>query len=177
MSNADALVLNDWLDRWDLEAVPNLDDKVKECEFFFASLSSETDRNKFRWLLSAFLNATYSFFESTALAAYFKLTDPASGDSFEDKEGLAVLRKHVKVIQSAGNPNFVKTVGNTALTMQLYEFRKKSTHHFPLSIMAVGQALPEDFHFGSVRGEGVPVMPLCREALELVVRVYAEINY
>ena len=176
MSDSGAFELNDWLDRWDMEAVPDLDDKVKECEFFFNALSSETDRNRFRWLVSGFLNAAYSFFESTALAAYFRFTDPQTGESFEDHEGLEILRKHVKVIHNVKKPNFVKTAGLTPLTTQLYDFRKKSTHHFPLSIMAAGPSLPEDFHFGSMKDEGVPVIPLCREALELIRTVYAEIN-
>ncbi|MBD9359359.1 hypothetical protein [Methylomonas fluvii] len=176
MSSTEAIDLNDWFSRWDMEAVPDLDDKVKECEFFFDALSTQTNRNSFRWLVSAFLNAAYSFFESTALTAYFRFTDPESGESYEDHEGLAILRRHVKVEQNAKKPNFVKTAGLTPLTKQLYEFRKKNTHHFPLSIMAIGTTLPEDFHFGSMRDEGVPVMPLCREVLTLIRAVYAEIN-
>ena len=127
-------------------------------------------------MVSAFLNAAYSFFESTALTTYFRFTDPESGQPYEDHEGLAVLRRHVKVFQNAKNPNFVKTAGLTPITTQLYEFRKKSTHHFPLSIMATNSTLPEGFHFGSMRGQGTPVMPLCREALTLIRAVYAEIN-
>jgi hypothetical protein len=42
--------------------------------------------------------------------------------------------------------------------------------------MVTGPVLPDDFHFGSMRGEGIPVMPLCREVLELIRTVYAEIN-
>ena len=176
MPSAETFDLNDWLSRWDMEAIPDIDDKVRECEFFFDALSAETDRNRFRWLVSAFLNAAYSFFESTALKAYFRFTDPESGESYEDHEGLAVLRQHVKVFQSAKNPDFVKTAGLTPITTQLYEFRKKSTHHFPLSIMATGSVLPDGFHFGNMQGQGIPVMPLCREALTLIRAVYAEIN-
>lgn len=159
-----------------MEAVPDLDDKVRECEFFFDALSTETNRNRFRWLVSAFLNAAYSFFESTALTAYFRFTDAKSGESFEDHEGLAILRMHVEVIQNSKYPYFVKTAGLTQLTQQLYEFRKKNTHHFPLSIMAAGSVLPEDFHFGSMRDEGIPVMPLCRNSMALIRAVYSEIN-
>lgn len=110
MSSTEEYYLNDWLSRCDIGAVPDLDDKVRECEFFFDALSAETNRNRFRWLVSAFLNAAYSFFESTALTAYFRFTDPESGEPYEDDEGLTVLRRHVKVFQNAKNPNFVKTV-------------------------------------------------------------------
>jgi len=171
-----AVDLNDWLNKWDMDSVPDFDDKVRECEFFFGLLSSESNRDKFRWLVSAFLNSAYSFFESTALTAYFRFTNPDTGEPFEDHEGLAILRKHVKVFQNAKNSDFVKTAGLTPTTVQLYEFRKKGTHHFPLSIMETGSVLPEDFHFGCMRDEGVPVMPLCREVLAQIRAIYAEIN-
>ncbi len=175
MSDANEFDLEDWLNRWDMQAVPDFDDKLRECEFFFELLSKESDRNKFRWLLSGFLNATYSFFESSALTAHFRYTN-SDGEPYEDEEGLSILQRHIKVDQSKKNQNFVKTAGLTPLTTQLYEIRKKCTHHFPLSIMATGPSLPEDFQLGNMKGEGTPVMPLCRDALELIQSVYAEIN-
>lgn len=176
MATIDSPDIDDWLNRWDIDAVPDFDDKVKECEFFFELLEAETDRNRFRWLVSAFLNAAYSFFESSALTAYFRFTDAETGDPFADHEGLEVLRRHVRVCRNEKNPNFVKTAGLTPLTSRLYEIRKKNTHHHALSIMATGPTLPDDYHFGSMRGEGTPVMPLCREVVELVRKVYLEIN-
>ena len=175
MPDANEFDLEDWLNRWDMQAVPDLDDKLRECEFFFALLSQETDRNKFRWLLSGFLNATYSFFESSALTAHFRYAD-SNGELYEDEASLSILQRHVKVNQSKKNPNYVKTTGLTALTVQLYEIRKKCTHHFPLSIMATGPSLPEDFHLGNMKGVGIPVMPLCRNVLQLIQSIYAEIN-
>ena len=167
--------IDEWLSRWDMDAVPDLDDKVKECEFFFESLNAETNRNRFRWFVSAFMNAAYSFFESSALTAYFRFTD-ADGNSQEDHEGLTVIRQHVRVFRNVKKPSFVKTAGLTPVTTQLYDFRKKNTHHYPLSIMAVGSSLPEDFHFGNMRGEGTPVLPLCREVIQLVRAVHSDIN-
>lgn len=175
MSDPNDFDFEDWLNRWDMQSIPDFDDKVRECEFFFELLANEKDRNRFRWLLSGFLNSVYSFFESSALTAHFRYTD-SNGEPFEDDDGLAVLRRHVKVEQNKNNLNFVKTSGLTPLTKQLYEIRKKSTHHFPLSIMTTGASLPEDFHLGSMQGEGVPAMPLCREVLQLIQRIYAEIN-
>lgn len=167
---------DDWLSRWDMEAVPDLDDKVCECQFFYDALSVETDRNRFRWLVAAFLNAAYSFFESSALTAYFRFTDSTSGVSYPDQQGLDVLRRHVRVFRNEKNPDFVKTSGLSPLTVELYRFRIKSTHHFPLSIMAAGTSLPADFQFGNMRGEGTPVLPLCREAMDVIRSVYSEIN-
>ncbi|WP_417359920.1 hypothetical protein [Gallaecimonas pentaromativorans] len=167
----------EWIDRWDMSAVPDFDDKLKECEFFFGALSLETDRNRFRWLVSAFLSAAYSFFESTALTAHFRYSDPENGDPYEDSEGLRILRKHVEVKQSQSNPEYVKTKGLTPITKQLYEFRKKNTHHLPLSVMVVDSGLPEGFQFGSIQGQGTPVMPLCRQVMDLIRTIHDEIGY
>lgn len=176
MSDAREFDFDDWLNRWDMAAVPDLDDKLRECEFFFGLLVNETDRNKFRWLVSGFLNAAYSFFETSALTAFFRFTDPDSGEPREDSEALEVLRKHVRVFRKPDNPNFVKTSALTPLTKQVYEFRKKSTHHFALTVMATGPTLPDDFHFGSMRGEGTPVLPICRETMGLIRTVHEEIH-
>jgi hypothetical protein len=168
--------IDEWLSLLDLAAIPDPNDKVRECEFFFELMSTETDRDRFRWLTSAFLNASYSYFESSALTAFFRFTDQETGEPIEDSQALEVLRRYVNVLRNVKNPRFVKTAGLVPLTQQLYEFRKKSTHHSPLSIMIAGPSLPEDFHFGSMRGKGTAVMPLCREALALVRHVQQEID-
>lgn len=168
--------IKEWLRGWDVESVPDFDDKLRECEFFFAILSSETDRNKFRWLVSAFLNAVYSFFESSALTAHFRYTDPDTGEPREDDDGMAALQRHLHVKQGKKNPEFVKTAPRTPLTELLYDFRNKSTHRLSLCLMAEGPSLPEDFYFGSIRGQGIQVMPLLREALELIRAVHGEIS-
>jgi hypothetical protein len=167
--------IEDWLNRYDIQSVPDFDDKVRECEHFFKLLTEETDRNRFRWFLSGFLNAAYSFFESSALTAYFRYTAP-DGETYPDDKGLATLRCHVKVQQNERRPNYVKTIGLTPLTKQLYDVRKKCTHHFSLSIMEAGPSLPEDFHLGYIQGDGTPALPLCRDVLKLVQSVHAEIN-
>lgn len=41
--------------------------------------------------------------------------------------------------------------------------------------MEVGE-IPEGFQFGSTIGEGVPVIQLCREALDLIRSIHVEIN-
>jgi hypothetical protein len=113
----------DWLRGLDIQAVPDLDDKLRECEFYFGLLEGQDDRSKFRWVLSGFLNAAYSFFESSALAAYYRFTD-ADGEPYADFDGLAILRRHVKVLRNEKNPSFVKTAGLSKLTTTIYEIRK-----------------------------------------------------
>jgi len=160
----------------DLSAIADRGDKFRECEFFFGLAVAEVSRERFRWLVSAFLNAAYSFFESSALSACVGISDPQSGDPVKDSGAVEILRKYVEVVQRAKNPYFVKTEGRHPITQRLYKYRIATTHHFPLSIMAGGPSLPEDFEFGSVRGEGVNVLALCREALDLIRKLQEELE-
>ena len=74
----------EWLNLLDIAAIADPGDKLAECEYFLALAEQETDRERFRWTISAFFNAAYSYFETSALAAYVALTDPHNGDSIED---------------------------------------------------------------------------------------------
>ncbi len=165
-----------WLEKLDLSAVPDLDDKHQECEFFFRILSAETDRNQFRWLVSAFLNSVYSYFETSALTAHFAFTHPVTAEPMEDPESLGILRKYVKFTQSKKNPNYVKTGAVHPVVEEVYELRKMSTHHFSHSIMSVGPVLPRDFHFGDMRGEGKPALEQCQRAIEVVREVQGRLS-
>lgn len=42
--------------------------------------------------------------------------------------------------------------------------------------MAAGLNLPEDFHLGSTKGKGEPLLALCREALAVIKQLQAEID-
>jgi hypothetical protein len=176
MQNEPLPDFDDILDLLDLGAIADPGDKVRECEFFLALASVEHDRERFRWLISAYLNAVYSFFETSALRAYVGITDPKTGDPVGDAEALETLRAYVKVFQDAKNPYFVKTGGLDPTIQRLYKSRAAATHHVPLSIMAAGPNLPEDFHFGDLRGRGEPILPLCRQALVVVKQVEEELN-
>lgn len=161
--------LDDILERLDISAIADRNDKVHECEFFLTLASSESNREHFRWLISAYLNAVYSFFETSALYASVAFTDTKTGAPIEDSEALELLRRYVEVQQPRKNyPYFVKTSGLHPVIAQLYEVRKAVTHHMPLSIMEAGSNLPEGFHLGCMRGDGQPLLAICREALAII---------
>lgn len=166
----------DWIELVDLSSIPDPDDKYQECEFFFDLLETEKDRNHFRWLASAFLNAIYSYFETSALTAHFRFMHPEINEPIEDSEGLATLRKYVNVVQNNKNPKYVKTCAVHPIVKQIYELRKKCTHHFSLSIMEAGPQLPRDFLFGSIRGKGESALMQCQRAIELVRVVQKELD-
>lgn len=165
-----------WLSRIDLAAIPDLDDKLQECEYFFSLASAEQDRQHFRWLIGAFFNAAYSYFETSALTAYVRFIDHETGEPVEDSQSLDVLRTYVRVFRKVNRPEFVKTSGLQGVTKELYDLRNKNTHRFSLPIMAAGENLPEDYHFGSTTGEGKPALAFCRSAIELIRRIDLELQ-
>lgn len=173
-----AITLDDenWLSLLDLSAVADPDDKFAECEYFLSVAATEANREHFRWQISAFFNAAYSYFETSALFAYFSFTDPETGELVEDSQALDILRKYVKVFRNEKKHNFVKTAGLNPITERLYELRKANTHHFPMSIMAAGPSLPEDFHFGNMTGKGTPALAFCRDAMTLIRLVQQELD-
>lgn len=169
--------INDFLERLDLSAIADPGDKRRECEFFLGLASAEPDRTRFRWLITAYLNAVYSYFETSALRANAAFTHHETGDPIADDEAIDKLRAYVDVVTYPKKPYFVKTAGQQGVMQRLYKVRAAATHHFPLSIMAAGPNLPEDFHFGTMRGEGEPILALCREALEVVKRAERDLDF
>lgn len=165
----------EFFSRLDLSAIEGVEDKVAECQFFLGLASAEIDRKHFRWLISAFLNAAYSYFEMSALHAYFAFTDE-EGEMQPDMGAVDVLRGHVRVYRDEKRPNFVKTSGISHVTKKLYEIRRTNTHHFPLSIMKEGASAPESFQFGAMRGGGEPVLPFCAQVMQLILDTERELR-
>jgi hypothetical protein len=166
----------DWLDLLDFDAIADPFDKIAECQYFLDLASKEPDVQRFRWLISAFFGAAYSFFEINALSAFHAFADPQTGKLIEDAEALEILRRYVTIFQNVKSPSFVKTGGLHEVTKQLYELRKGNTHHFPLSIMSTGLELPEAFHLGKVSGQGIPALAFCRKAMALMHQVNQELQ-
>lgn len=176
MTDSPSSKLDWYLDRLDITAIENAANKVEECRFFLGLASIEADRAKFRWLLSAFLNAAYSYFEMAALEAYFRFCDQ-DGNPFADEQTLAALEPHVKADKTGKTgKERVKTLAVSPLAQQLFKIRTGNTHHFPLSIMEAGPALPEGFEIGRMRGEGISALAFGREVMELVERVQRQID-
>lgn len=167
---------DDWLNLLDLDAVADLTDKLEECKYFFGLVSQENDRDKFRWLISAFFGAAYSYFEINALRAYYNFHDPRTGEPIKNEEALGALRRYVRVFQDAKRPTYVKTAGQHEITKQLYELRKRNTHHYPLAIMTTGGGGSENFHFGSLSGKGIPALAFCRQVISLIREVESELQ-
>ena len=168
--------MDDFFDRIDLDAIADPGDKVRECEFFLNLATVEMDRSRFRWLISAYLNAVYSYFETAALYASVSFTNPQTGDPIQDREAVEKLRAYVGITQNEKSPYYVKTHGLHPIISRLYQVRKTTTHLFPLAIMSSGLDLPEDFHLGNIKGEGEPLLELCRQALDVVKKAQTEIN-
>lgn len=160
----------------DFEAIVDQVDKLHEAEYFLKQARRQTERDEFRWNVSAFFNAAYSYFDSAAMHACHKTTGP-NGESIADDSELQVLRQYIKVDPSPTKKNsyFVKTEAVHTLVKALYDHRKDNTHYFPMSIMIDGP-LPEGFQLGSERGKGIPVIQLCTDIMNLIVQVQGELD-
>jgi hypothetical protein len=152
----------------DLSAIPLPDDKIEECRYFLTLASEQEDSGRFRWLISAYLNAVYSYFEIKALGVHEAYTNPETAEPIADSEALEILRQYIRIVQQKNNPSFVKTGGLNEITAQLYNLRRQNTHHYPLAIMQAGNSLPEDFEFGHTPGKGVPALAFCRKVMAII---------
>ena len=166
----------EYINLLDLNAIEDEANKVAECEYFLALAERETEHQRFRWLISAFFGAAYSYFEMAALKAHIGFTAPDTGEPVADSDAIAILRNYVVVLQDRKNPSYVKTAGKHPITKKLFELRRGNTHHFPLSIMATGPSLPEDFQFGRMKDDGTPALPFCRTAMRLILAIQAELR-
>lgn len=182
-----------WSDIMDIDvgAIADPQDKIAECQYFLDLASKELNVQYFRWQISAFLGAAYSFFEITALGAYNALTDSRTGEPVENVEAIEVLKQYVTVGRNIKNSSRIDTgsihketkAAVHEITGLLYELRRNNTHHSPLEITAIGTELPEAFHFCIYGKNGVlskvfckPALVFCRETMLLIQQVKEEIE-
>jgi len=168
--------LTEILNGLDLSAVVLPDDKLRECDFFYELMLHQTDRDKFRWVIGAFLNACYGYLEYKAAYFHYAYCDPETGETVEDWESLETLRKYIRIFQNKNKSGFVKTSGLSELMSKLYKFRAISTHDGGIEILKVGENLPADFHIGKYIGKGVPAIAFCSEIIQFFRSIESELN-
>lgn len=160
----------------DLSALVPPDDTLRECNFFYMLLTQECDRDKFRWLLGAFLNACYGYLEYKATYLHYAYSDPESGDPIEDWESLETLKKYVKVFKQKHKSGFIKTSGLSELMEKLYKYRNASTHDGGIGIIKSGDNLPYDFKIGHHKSKAVSALDFCSEVLSFFTNLENEFN-
>ncbi|MDQ6972941.1 MAG: hypothetical protein Q9M30_09850, partial [Mariprofundaceae bacterium] len=107
---------------------------------------------------------------------HYAFCDPESGEPVKDRESLGTLGKYVRVFQQKNKSGFVKTSGLSKLMEKLYKYRATSTHDGGIEIMQVGDRLPNDFHIGKFRGEGVPAIEFCDHILKFFSELERELD-
>lgn len=162
------------LEKVDLAAIPLSNDKLRECEFFLSLAKGETDRDRFRWYISAFLNAAYSALEIKAKSLFFAHFDPEMDESYPNDESLAILRRYIRAFQNKNKPNYVKTSAINDVLRKLYSHRNENTHDYALSITTCGSDLPRDYCIGYIPGEGPCALELCEQILEVFNAIETE---
>lgn len=174
----------EWIYSVDVNAIADPLDKIAECQYFLDLASNELNVQRFRWQISAFLGASYSFFEISACSAYIAITDPQTGESVRNADAIETLEHYVTVNQNPKKGNRVDTgaihketqAAIHEVTKQLYELRTENTHHYPLSIMNKGTGLPEAFHFGHDVRNNSPALAFCRSVMSLIQQVQKELD-
>lgn len=175
----------------DMGAIANPQDKIDECQYFLDLATKEIDVQHFRWQISAFLGAAYSFFEISALSAYNAFTDSKTEKPVKNIEAIQVLEHYVTTSPNGKKPNRIDTgtihketkAAVHEVTKHLYELRTGNTHHSPLLIMVIGTELPEAFHFCKIVNNGTlkpvlcqPALVFCRDAMLLIRQVQKELQ-
>jgi len=160
----------------DLSAVVLPDDKLRECNFFYVLLNHECDRDKFRWLLGAFLNACYGYLEYKATYLHYAYCDPESGNPIEDWEALGTLKKYINVFKMKNKSGFIKTSGLSELMDKLYNYRNTSTHDGGIGIIKAGDNLPYDFQIGHHKSKAISALDFCSEVLSFLCDLEKELK-
>jgi len=163
--DADPEEIRKFISSIDVQSVAGEDDKADECRFFLGLARMEIDKKKFRWLVSAFLGAAYSYFEHTAHWACIARTDHDTGEDIADEALLSAVREHVDVIHNKKYPSHSRTVASREVLRRLYEVRHENTHRCSLSIMSAGLSLPDGFHLGWEVGRGIPLLEFCEKIM------------
>lgn len=157
------------------DQIPDLDDKIKECEYFLELATKEADINKFRWLSSAFLSAAYSFFEIKAVELWHMFEDRReAGETCEDEGKLEILHRYVKSEKNKRTKGRIDTRAVVELAKEFREIRRKNTHEAPLFIREIEVGEPELNEFLSRRD--VKVLQFFRDVLILLNGVKAELD-
>lgn len=167
------------IDEWlsiKIAYIPDLDDKVHECAFFLDLASKEHDVDKFRWLISAFLNGAYSYFEICALQLHNAFTNPDTGEPVKDYEAIEILSKYVKIHRNEKNPSYIKTTGHHPVTVELWKIRKINTHYGSLTIVPKEEQNQDSYEFFLWQEAPKPALKFCREVMELIYFVKAELE-
>lgn len=157
--------LRNFMSSVDISSAAAQDDKADECRFFLELARAETDRSRFRWLVSAFLSAAYSYFDQAAYWTCIARTDESTGEDVADEVLLSAVREHIDVSQNKKYASYVKTTASSGVLRRLYELRHENTHRSSLSIMCAGQSLPGDFHLGWELGKGVSLLEFCDQVM------------
>ncbi|SFU62923.1 hypothetical protein [Nitrosospira multiformis] len=151
----------------DIVGIPSAWDTFQKCEYFLNLASSEVNTPQFSWLISAFLEAAYSYFDVLAIGAMNSFTDGYTGGTWQDEELYFKILGSVVYIGSEG-PFRVKTSiapYSPLIVRHLFKFHEDYTYHYPLAILKAGPNLPEEFRFGGSIRNGVPALEFCRKVL------------
>ncbi len=151
-----------------VDDIPDPLDKCLECRYFFQLLEGESNQNNFRWLMSAFVSAAYSFFETVNFSAYKRYPDEISSVNTGCEEVLNVINKYVISKNNGKGDRRFTTSAISPLLKQLYALRNSNIHRSAFLIKTNGSDLPNDFMFGFIMDSDVPALAFCKKVVALI---------
>ncbi|MFL1803002.1 hypothetical protein ACJW8F_16645 [Plesiomonas shigelloides] len=165
--------LRDILKDIDLLAIVHSNDKLFECEFFLNLLMAEKCKDKFRWLLGAFLNSCYGYLDAKVKHCSYRFVDENSGDAVPDQIALDILSEYVTMSRDRRH---IKARARHPLLRKLYKLRNISTHDGGLGVMQKGNNLPSDYKTGYIISEGEPALEFCQNVFNLLKEINSRID-
>jgi hypothetical protein len=151
-----------------VDDIPDPLDKCLECRYFLQLLERESDQKNFRWLISAFISAAYSFFETANFSANKRYPDEALSQHAGCEESFNVIKKYVISKNNGKGDRGFTTSATAPLLKQLYALRNSNTHRSAFLIKTNGGDLPNDFMFGFLTDSDVPALAFCKEVVALI---------
>lgn len=165
------------LDFTDLSAFPDLNDKARECNYFLSLAAASINKDHFRWAISAFLTASYSYFEVLALKAFKDCELLAEGRYLINDCVLDVLNQFVTFKESTKKPMHLHKKIHCETMKRLKELRNQNAHHLPLRIRCdEAQFNPSMCNFGYMKDESDNVLVFCGKVMKIIDDIEAQVN-
>ena len=153
-----------------IDEIPDLNDKISECEYFLTLALASRNVNQFRWLSSAFLSAARSFLEIHVQCALSAFGDE-KGNRFPDQEALQRLEKYIRIKRDSGLNFRIRLKPVHPLLKQLFTMRNKNTHVAPLFINVAECGAESQFLFGFPGVDAVIAFDFLQEVMQVLRKV------
>lgn len=119
------------LERLELSDIPDLNDKLDECEFFAKLAIAESDSAKFRWFFSAFLSSARSFIDTQVKQLLFA-NGLLGGASAGQRNVLDFLERYFVIFPKSNKKTEFIVKASHPVLIEMINIRNKNVHETSL---------------------------------------------